>query len=150
RVAKKQLDELTQIIHKYHQWSEHVRRKSAETLRKQYHALDVFSRFCGDRNVSTLGNIDTALCLEYHQWFFENAPFNRVRRRDNYDPSANWHKYHQFLNAFLNWSMRRGYIEDNPARHPDFKPKVQSKMPSIFTQDELRLLFSYFEQQDDG
>lgn len=149
QAAKKKLDELVQVIAKYHEWSEKVRRKSPETMRKQHQALGVFSRFCGRRNVTTLGNIDTALCLDFQQWFFENAPFNRVRRRDNYDPSANWYKYHQFLNAFLNWSMRRGYIEDNPARHPDFKPKIQDKVPTIFTQDELRLLFEYFNHGKD-
>ena len=146
---KKQDFEIKEKIGQYNIWSERVRRKSPETIRKQIQALSVFSRFCQQAQIVSLSKIDTSFCLEYQQYFYENAPFSRIKRRDNYDPSANWHKYHQFLNAFFNWCMRRGYIEENPARHPDFKPKIQDKVPTIFSRDELRLLFSYFNQQDE-
>ena len=148
QAAKKQLDELAQVIAKYHEWSEKVRRKSPETLRKQYQALGVFSRFCERRNVSTLGNIDTALCLSYQQWFYEHAPFSRARRRDNYDPSANWHKYHQFLNAFMNWCLEHSYIKVNPAKHKSLKPKYEKRLPNPFKKDELKMMFKFLDQDD--
>lgn len=145
---QKQRRDLRETIARYNDWSERVRRKAPETMRKQHHCLAVFSRFCEANEVTEIEKVDTVFCLEYQQWFYDHAPFSRNKRRDNYDPSANWHKYHQFLNAFFNWCMRRGYIEENPARHPDFKPKIQNKVPTIFTHDELGLIFDYFDQQD--
>ena len=137
--------EIKEKIGQYNTWSERVRRKSPETIRKQVHALSVFSRFCEKAQVVSLTKIETTLVLEYQTWFYENAPFSNFKRREGYDPSANWRKYHEFLNAFFNWCMRRGYIEENPARHPDFKPKIQNKVPTIFTKKDLQSIFDYFD-----
>jgi len=147
---KKEGYELGKTIRKYNEWSERVRRKSPETMRKQVQILKVFLRFCESKVVVTLEKIDTALCLDFQDYYFRNAPFNGRRPRHDHDATATWRKYHQFVTAFLNWCARREYIERNPASHREFRIKTQEKIPNIFTSEELTLLFEYFDQQDDG
>lgn len=145
---EKQRHDLNRLIAQYNIWSERVRRKAPETMRKQHQCLSVFSRFCEANELTEIEKVDTVFCLEYQQFFYEHAPFSRFKRRDGYDPSANWHKYHQFLNAFFNWCLEHEYIKVNPAKHKNLKPKYEKRLPNPFKRDELKMLFKFLDRDD--
>lgn len=143
---RKQGHDLKEKINQYNIWSEKVRKKHPVTINRQIQCLRVFINYCTDNSVSLLSQIDLKLLLDFQQYFYANAPFNG-RQKENYDPSSNWHHYHQFVNAFMNWSLERSYIETNPAKHKSLKPKYEKRLPNPFTKEELKMMFRFLDKE---
>jgi len=133
-------------IDKYLNWSEKIKQKSPNTIRKDRERLNVFINWSDKQGILILMTIDVNVIRQFQEYYFKNAPFVKKYYRRKYNTASTWEKYRQVLSAFFNWSVSRGYMKSNPlSKNKEFKVKVQKKRPEIFTTNELKKLFDYFD-----
>jgi len=133
-------------IDKYLNWSEKIKQKSPNTIRSDKQRLLVFAVWCNEQSILSPQAIDVAIIRRFQEYYFDNAPFVKKHQRRKYSPASTWEKYRQVLSAFFNWSVNRDYMNSNPlSKNKEFKIRVQKKKPEIFTADELKKLFEYFD-----
>ncbi len=150
---KKSTQSLADIINRYHTWSETIKQKAPNSIRSERTCLKIFRQWTETKNIISISDITIDQIRAFQEYYFENGPFPAkpfYRRPQRKATAAAWEKYRQVLSAFFNWCISRNLVDSNPVKFREFKIKVQQKIPRIFTIDEMKKLFDYFDRQDDG
>ncbi len=138
---------LGEMIDKYMDWSIHIKRKAATTIRRDQQRLSRFAEWMSRKQKIT--KIAKNDMREFQEYFFANAPFVQKpyhRRQFNSNPQSNWEKYRQNLHAFFKWCIDRNHLDTNPIDGQEFKFTLQERLPArIFTKEELDKIFDYFD-----
>lgn len=132
-------------IDEYLNWADSTGKKRPSTLRTDRLRLNVFSEFTSAKSAR---NITVQHIRAFQIYFLENHPlYKHPTNRTPGNKYATWDRYKAAISAFLNWCKSRHYAENNPILDTDeFKSKQQERLPQrIYTQGELRQIFSYFK-----
>jgi len=150
---KKPTQSLGDIINRYHTWSETIKQKAPNSIRSERTCLRIFRQWTETENIKSISDITIDRIRGFQEYYFEVGPFPAkpfYRRPQRKASAAAWEKYRTVLSAFFNWCISRNLVDSNPVKFREFKIKVQQKIPRIFTIEEMKRLFDYFDRQDDG
>lgn len=137
------------LIDEYLRWSERVRGKTPATMVGQACRLRIFQRWAAEAGVRQPGNVDYQQFTAFQNWFFDNSPFRRVRRRGGeLNTRSNWQTYRRTIATFYVWLIKQGHAKENPAADKDFKEVIARKIPPHFRPEELAAVFKYFDDRD--
>ncbi len=140
---------LAAVIDDYLLYTERIRGNKATTIRADRARLNIFADFCARSNVRVLSDISIEVVREFQEYYLANAPFSKSNHRKiRFNPKASFQKYRAVISALCLWGMKRKLTTENPAADKEFTKRPESRVPEIFTHEELAKLFDYFDQYD--
>ncbi len=138
---------LTAAVRQYAAWRYNKFKRS--TVDRDQSRLKRFLTWCADNKVVGMEDINLIKFREFHDYFYMNYPFLKSNKRKCEKANVTWNKYRLVLSNFFEFCSDRRWMDDNFARHKEFKVTIDDADERWFTPTEVDQIIKHFDTTGD-